>query len=93
MVRRTLGGIALALLTAMSLKAQSTPTPTPSPLEVSLKATGQQRRQLLSDPHSSASAPTIPVEVPELSVEIRNISDKCVVAVSLILLNQDSEGN
>jgi hypothetical protein len=92
MVRTPLGGIALALLTAVSLKAQSTPVPAPSPLEVSLKPTGQQRQQLLYDPHSSASAPTIPVEAPELSVDIRNISDKCVVAIGLSLLYKDSLG-
>jgi hypothetical protein len=51
-------------------------------LEASLKATGERRQELLSDSHSSASAPTIPVEAPELSVEIRNISDKCVVPAS-----------
>jgi hypothetical protein len=56
------------------------------------KPTGQQRQQLVFDPHSSASAPTIAVEAPELSVDIRNISDKCVVAIGLSLLYKDSLG-
>jgi hypothetical protein len=92
MSRRTLGGIALALLTAVSSKAQSAPAPAPSPLEVSVKPTGQQRQQFVVGPHSSASAPAISIWAPELSVDIRNISDKCVVAVGLSLLYKDSEG-
>jgi hypothetical protein len=92
MSRRTLGGIALALLTAVSSKAQSARAPAPSPLEVSVKPTGQQRQHFVFDPHSSASAPEISVWAPELSVDIRNISDKCVVAVGLSLLYKDSEG-
>lgn len=92
MSRRTLGGIALALLTAVSSKAQSAPAPAPSPLEVSVKPTGQQRQHFVFDPDSSASAPEISVWAPELLVDIRNISDKCVVAVSLTILDKDSEG-
>jgi hypothetical protein len=92
MVRAALAGIAFALLFAMPLKPQSPSLPGPSPLELSLKPTGQQRQVLLSDPHSDASAPTISVSAPELSVDIRNISDKCVVAVGLSFIYRDSEG-
>jgi hypothetical protein len=95
MSRRTLSGIALVLLTAVSAKAQfsqETPTPGPTPLEVSLKPTGQQRQQLVRDPHSSTSAPSISVRIPELSVVIRNISDKCVIAVGVSLSYKESNG-
>jgi hypothetical protein len=92
MSRRTLGGIALALLTAVSLKAQLAPAPAPSPLEVSVKPTGQQRQVFVFDPHSSASTPEIPVSAPVLSADIQNVSDKCVIAVSLSTLDKNSEG-
>jgi hypothetical protein len=92
MSRRTLGGIALALLTAVSLKAQLAPAAAPSPLEVSVKPTGQQRQVFVFDPHSSASTPEIPVSAPVLSADIQNVSDKCVIAVSLSTLDKNSEG-
>ena len=94
MLRRTLGGIALALITAVSAKgqfSQQTPAPGRSPLEVSLKPTGQQKQHFVLDPHSSDSA-AIPVLVPEVSVDIRNISDKCVVGIGLSVVDKDSEG-
>jgi hypothetical protein len=82
MSSRTLGGIALALFNSCVFKSAINIRAIPIAVGGIAKATGERRQELLSDSHSSASAPTIPVEAPELSVEIRNISDKCVVPAS-----------
>jgi hypothetical protein len=85
MFRRALLGIASALLLSVSLQAQSESTSTPSPLEVTLKPTGQQRQFVSLFTHQSVS-------VPELYYEIRNVSQKCVVGISLRTEDKDSEG-
>ena len=82
---RTLIGIAWALSLSISLQAQSESTSSPSPLEVSLRPTGQQR-QLVS-PYTNQS-----ISVPELSFNIRNVSQKCVLGISLGTEDKDSEG-
>lgn len=82
MFRRTLLGITSALLLSISLLAQSESTSGPSPLEVSVKTTGQQRLLV-----SNQSIP-----VPELSFDIRNVSQKCIVGISLRTEDKDSEG-
>lgn len=86
MFRRALLGIASALLVPIFLQAQSESTSSPSsPLEVTIKPTGQQR-QFVS-PLTSQS-----ISVPELSFDIRNVSQKCVAGISLRTEDKDSEG-
>jgi hypothetical protein len=85
MFRRTLLGITLALLLPISLLAQSESTSGPSPLEVSVKPTGQQR-QLVSVFTNQR------ISVPELSFDIRNVSQKCALGISLRIEDKDSEG-
>lgn len=85
MFRRALLGIASALLLALSLQAQSESTSSPSPLEVTVKPTGQQRQLVSLFTHQSIS-------VPELYFDIRNVSQKCVVGISLRTEDKDSEG-
>jgi hypothetical protein len=85
MYRRALLGIASALLLPISLQAQSESTSSPSPLEVTVTRTGQQK-QFVS-PFTNQS-----ISVPELSINIRNVSQKCVVGISLRTEDKDSEG-
>jgi hypothetical protein len=85
MFRRALLGIASALLLPISLQAQSDSTSGPAPLEVTVKPTGQQRQFVSLFTNQSVS-------VPELSFEIRNVSQKCVVGISLRTEDKDSEG-
>ena len=83
MFHRTLLGIASALLLAISVQAQSESTG-PSPLEVSVIPTGQQRRFVSVFTNQSIS-------VPELSLDIRNVSQKCAVGILLLTEDKDSE--
>ena len=77
--------LGIALLLPISLKAQSESTSSPSPLQVTVKPTGQQR-QIVSPLTNQSSS------VPELSFAIRNVSQKCVVGISLRTEDRDSEG-
>ena len=72
MFRTALLGIASALLLPISLQAQTESTSSPSPLEVTVKPTGQHRQLVSVFTNQSIS-------VPELSFDIRNVSQKCVV--------------
>lgn len=85
MFRTALLGIALALLLPISLQAQTESTSSPSPLEVTVKPTGQHRQLVSVFTNQSIS-------VPELSFDIRNISQKCVVGISLRTEDKDSDG-
>ena len=85
MFRRALLGTASALLLPLSLQAQSESTSSPSPLEVTVKPTGQQKQFVSLFTHQSIS-------VPELYFDIRNVSQKCVVGISLRAEDKDSEG-
>ena len=85
MFRRALLGIASALLLPISSHAQSESTSTQSPLEVTVKPTGQQKRLVSLFTNQSTS-------VPELYFDIRNVSRKCVVGISLRTEDKDSEG-
>jgi hypothetical protein len=85
MFRRALLGIASALLLPLSLQAQSESTSSPSPLEVTVKPTGQQKQFVSLFTHQSIS-------VPELYFDIRNVSQKCVVGISLRTEDKDSKG-
>jgi hypothetical protein len=85
MVHRALLGIASAFLLPISLQAQSDSASSPSPLEVTVKPSGQQK-QLVS-PFTNQS-----ISVPELFFDIRNVSQKCVVGISLRNEDKDSEG-
>jgi len=85
MFRRALLGIASALLLPFSLQAQSESTSSPSPLEVTIKPTGQQKQFVSLFTHQTIS-------VPELYFDIRNVSRKCVVGISLRAEDKDSEG-
>jgi hypothetical protein len=85
MFRRALLGIASALLLPISLQAQSEFTSSPSPLEVTVKPTGQQTQFVSLFTNQSIS-------VPELSFDIRNVSQKCVVGISLRTEDKNSEG-
>jgi hypothetical protein len=85
MFRRALMGIASALLLPISLQAQSESTARASPLEVTVKPTGQQQQFVSSFTNQSIS-------VPELSFNIRNVSQKCVAGISLRTEDRDSEG-
>ena len=85
MFRRALLGIASALLLPLCLQAQSESTSSPSPLEVTVKPTGQQKQFVSLFTHQSIS-------VPELYFDIRNVSQKCVVGISLRTEDKDSEG-
>jgi len=86
MVRVALLGIASAIFLPISLPAQSERTSTPSPLEVTIELSDEQMQIVDPDTHSSVS-------VPKRAVEIRNVSDKCVVGISLRTEDKDSEGN
>jgi hypothetical protein len=85
MFRTALLGIASALLLPISLRAQAESTSSPSPLEVTLKPTGQHRQLVSVFTNQSIS-------VPELSFDIRNVSQKCVVGISLRTEDKDSDG-
>ncbi|MGB2663402.1 MAG: hypothetical protein WAK48_05335 [Candidatus Acidiferrum sp.] len=85
MVRGVLFAITSALLLPISLPAQSETKASPPPVEVTIKPTGQHKQVVLPDTNSVVS-------VPQLSADIRNVSDKCVVAISLSILDKDSEG-
>jgi hypothetical protein len=85
MFRRTLLGIASALLLPLCLHAQSESASSPSPLEVTVKPTGQQKQFVSLFTHQSIS-------VPEFYFNIRNVSQKCVVGISLRTEDKDSEG-
>src|SRR5215469_12410228 len=85
MFRRTLLGIASALLLPIFLRAQSEPASSPSPLDVTVKQTGTHRQFVSVFTHQSIS-------VPELYYDIRNVSQKCVVGISLRTEDKDSEG-
>jgi hypothetical protein len=85
MFRRALLGIASALLLPISLQAPSESTSSPSPLEVTVTPTGQQKQFVNLFTNQSIS-------VPELSFDIRNVSQKCVVGISLRTEDKDSEG-
>ena len=69
----------------ISLQAQTESTSSPSPLEVTVKPTGQHRQLVSVFTNQSIS-------VPELSFDIRNVSQKCVVGISLRTKDKDSEG-
>jgi len=75
---RALLAIASALLLPSFVQAHS-------PLEVTVKLTGQQRQLVSLFTHQSIS-------VPEFYFDIRNVSQKCVVGVSLRTEDRDSEG-
>jgi hypothetical protein len=85
MFRRALLGIVSALLLPISLQAQSESTSSSSPLEVTVKPTGQQRQFVSLFTNQSIFAP-------ELSFDIRNVSQKCVAGISLRTEDKDSEG-
>ena len=85
MFRTALLGIASALLLPISLQAQTESTSSPSPLEVTVKPTGTHRQLVSVFTNQSIS-------VPELSFDIRNVSQKCVVGISLRTEDKDSEG-
>ena len=85
MFRRALLGIASLLLLPVSLQAQTESTPSASPLEVTVKPTRQQRQFVNVFTNQSVS-------VPELSFEIRNVSQKCIVGISLRTVDNNSEG-
>jgi hypothetical protein len=86
MVRMALLGIASALLLSISLPAQSEPTSVPSPLEVTIKFSDEQGMQIVNpETHSSVS-------LPKLEVNIRNVSEKCVVAILLGEQYKDGKG-
>ena len=85
MLLKALLGIASVLLLTISLQAQSESTSSPSPLQVTVKPTGQQK-QFVS-PLTNQS-----ISVPELSFDIRNVSQKCVVGISVRTEDKDSEG-
>ena len=85
MFRRALLRIASALLLPIFLQAQSESTSSPSPLEMTVKPTGQQRQFVSVFTNQSVS-------LPELSYDIRNVSQKCVVGISLRTEDKDSEG-
>ena len=85
MFRTALLGIASALLLPISLQAQTESTSSPSPLEVTVKPTGQHRQLVSVFTNQSIS-------VPELSFDIRNVSQKCVVGISLRTEDKDSDG-
>ena len=85
MFRTALLGIVSALLLPISLQAQTESTSSPSPLEVTVKPTGQHRQLVRVFTNQSIS-------VPELSFDIRNVSQKCVVGISLRTEDKDSEG-
>lgn len=86
MVRGAFLGIASALLLAICSQAQTISTAGPPPVEVAVRPTGQQRQVPL--PYGGSS-----VLVPERAVDIRNASDKCVVAISLSIQEKDRRGN
>src|SRR5215470_11775604 len=85
MFRTAFLGIASALLLPISLQAQTESTSSPSPLEVTVKPTGTHRQLVSVFTNQSIS-------VPELSFDIRNVSQKCVVGISLRTEDKDSEG-
>jgi hypothetical protein len=85
MFNRTILGIASALFLSISLPAQSESTSGPSPLEVTVRPTGQQRQVV--DVFNNRT-----LLGPELSFDIRNVSQKCVVGISLLTEDKDSEG-
>jgi hypothetical protein len=86
MVRLAIFGIASALLLPISLPAQSEPTSVPYPLEVtSMKFSDEEMQIVNPETHSSAS-------LPKLEVQIRNVSDKCVVAFLLSEQYKDGQG-
>lgn len=86
MVRMALLGIASALLLPISLPAQSEPTSVPSPLEVANMKFSDELMQIVNpETHSSVS-------LPKLEVNIRNVSEKCIVAFLLSEQYKDGEG-
>ena len=85
MFRTAFLGIASALLLPISLQAQTESTSSPSPLEVTVKPTGQHRQLVSVFTNQSIS-------VAELSFDIRNVSQKCVVGISLHTEDKDSDG-
>ena len=85
MFRRALLGIALVLLLPIFLQAQTEATSSPSPVDVTVRPTGQ-RRQFVS-PYTNQT-----ISVPEISFDIRNVSQKCIVGISLRTEDKDSEG-